>query len=110
MEITMAAARAIVRKYNPGLITNESTGEEGLMKITSNWAKSLLYCMKFVKRRGSTTTKYLVDDSEAIKNQFLADIIMVKELLEIPDDLILNWDHKGINIVPGYAWAMDQKG
>jgi len=35
---------------------------------------------------------------------------MVKELLEIPDDLILNWDHKGINIVPGYAWAMDQKG
>ena len=65
-KITMAAARAIVRKYNPGLITNESTGEEGLMKITSNWAKSLLYCMKFVKRRGSTTTKYLVDDFEAI--------------------------------------------
>ena len=36
MEITMAAARAIVRKYNPGLITNELTGEEGPIKITSN--------------------------------------------------------------------------
>ena len=68
-EITMAAARAIVRKYNPGLITNESTGEEGPIKITSTWAKSLLYCMKF---EGSTTTKYLVDDFEAIKNQILS--------------------------------------
>ena len=109
-EITMAAERAIVRKYNPGLITNELTGEEGPVKIISNWAKSSLYCMKFVKRRGSTTTKYLVDDFEAIKKQFLADFIMVKQLLEIPDDLVLNWDHTGINIVPGSTWTMDQKG
>jgi len=35
---------------------------------------------------------------------------MVKELQEIPCDLILNWDHAGINIVPGSAWTMDQKG
>ena len=109
-EITMAAARAIVRKYNPGLLTDESTGEEGPITITSNWAKSLLYRMKFVKRRGSTTTKYLVGDFESIKCQFLADIVMVKTLLEIPDDLILNWDHTGINIVPGSSWTMDQKG
>ena len=87
-EITMAAARAIVRKYNPGLIADESTGEDGLIRITSDWAKSLLYRMKFVKRRGSTTTKYLVDNFDAIKDQFLADIVMVKELQEIPDDLI----------------------
>jgi len=26
---------------------------------------------------------------------------MVKELQEIPGDLILHWDHMGINIVPG---------
>ena len=78
--------------------------------ITSDWVKSLLYHMKFVKRRGSTTTKYLVDDFVAIKGQFLADIVMVKELQEIPDDLILNWDHMGISIVPGSAWTMGQKG
>ena len=66
--------------------------------------------MKFVKRRGSTTTKYLVDDFEAIKNQFLADAVIVKNLLEIPDDLILNLDHTGINIVPGSTWTMDHKG
>ena len=37
-EITMAAARAIVRKYNPGLIADESTGEDGPIRITSDWA------------------------------------------------------------------------
>ena len=58
----------------------------------------------------STTTKYLVNDFDAIKGQFLADIVMVKELQEISDDLILNWDHTGINIVPSSAWTMDQKG
>ena len=31
-------------------------------------------------------------------------------MLEIPDDLILNWDHTGINIVPGSTWTMDHKG
>ena len=46
-EITMAAARAIVRKYNPGLIADEFTGEDGPIRITSDWAKSLLYHMKF---------------------------------------------------------------
>ena len=30
---------------------------------------------------------------------------MVKSLLEIPDDLISNWDHTGINIIPGTAWS-----
>jgi len=73
-------------------------------KNNIDWAKSLY------KRRGSTTTKYLVDDFEAIKSQFLADVVMVKELQEIPGDLILNWDHTGINIVPGSTWTMDQKG
>ena len=65
----MAAARVIIQKYNPRLITNKLIGEEGPIKVqvTSSWAKSLLYCMKFVKSRGSTITKYLFDDFEAIK-------------------------------------------
>jgi len=103
----MAAARAIVQKYNPTLISDESTGEEGLLRITSDWAKLLLHRMKFVKRRGSKTTKYLVANFDAIKSQFLADIVMVKALQRIPDDLNLNWDHMGINVVPDSAWTMD---
>ena len=44
------------------------------------------------------------------KSQFLADIVMFKALQRIPDDVNLNWDHTGINIIPGSAWTMDQKG
>ena len=105
-EITIAAAKAIIRKYNPQLLVDD----EGPITITSDWAKSLLYRMHFVKRRGSTTTKQLVDDFEAIKMQFLADLVTVTLLQEIPDDLVLNWDHTGINVVPGSAWTLDQKG
>ena len=65
-EITMAAAKAIVRKYNPELLADD----EGPITITPNWTKSLLYCIHFVKRRGSTTTKQLVNDFETIKMQF----------------------------------------
>ena len=29
---------------------------------------------------------------------------------DIPKDLVLNWDHMGVNIVPGSSWTMDLKG
>ena len=105
-EITIAAAKAIVQKYDPQLLAED----KGPITIKPDWAKSLLYHMHFVKRRGSTTTKQLVDDFEAIKIQFLADLITVKLLQEVPDDLVLNWDHIGINVVPGSAWTLYQKG
>ena len=28
----------------------------------------------------------------------------------MPSDLILNWDHTGINVVPGSQWTMEAKG
>jgi len=37
-----AAIRAIVRKYNPGLKADKSTGEDGPIRIASDWAKPLL--------------------------------------------------------------------
>ena len=48
--ITMAAARVIVWKYNPALIADESMGKDSPIRITLDWAKSLLYRMKFVKK------------------------------------------------------------
>ena len=66
--------------------------------------------MQFVKRRGSTNKKILVHDFEAIKTQFLTDVTAVVQMEDIPKDLVLNWDHTGVNIVPGLSWAMDLKG
>ncbi len=52
--ITMASATAIVYVE---LIETSLARNGGPITITANWAKSLLYRMNFVKRRGSTTMK-----------------------------------------------------
>lgn len=49
--------------------------------------------MRYVKRKGCTEKKIQVQDFEGIKAQFLTDIKAVVTLEDIPDQLILNWDH-----------------
>ena len=38
------------------------------------------------------------------------DILAVVKMEDIPDDLILNWHHTAVSIVPGSQWTMAQKG
>jgi len=40
----------------------------------------------------------------------LTDIKAVVTLKDIPDQLILNWDHNGINVVLTSLWTMEEKG
>ena len=104
--ITMAAATAIVRKADRNLL-----GENGgPSTITNNWAKSLLYRINFVKRRGSSTAMLTVANFEAVKEQFIIDVNTVVEIEEIPPQLVYNWDQTGISIVPVSSWTMEAKG
>ena len=77
--------------------------------LTKNWVKSLLFRLNYVKRRGSSTAKIMVNFDE-LKEQFLYDIKVVVEMEEIPFDLIFNWDQTAISIVPGSSWTMEEKG
>ena len=65
--------------------------------------------MNFVKRKGYSTTKNGYD-FENIKVNFLNDVFAIVKMEDIPDELILNWDHTPKNIVPGSSWTMAQKG
>ena len=103
--ITMAAATAIVRTVDRNLL--EENG--GPITITNNWAKSLLYRMNFVKRRGSSTAKLAVPNFEALKEQFVIDVNAVVEMEDIPPQLIFNCDQTGISVVPGSSWTMEAK-
>ena len=62
-----------------------------------------------MKRRGSSTAKMSVTNFEELKEQYLLDIKAVTIMEEVPPELILNWDHTGISIVPGCAWTMEVK-
>ena len=105
-DITMAAAIAIVRKSDRNLLAENG----GPITIASNWTKSFLSRMNFVKRRGSSTAMVTVTNFEAVKEQFLIDVNAVVEIEDIPPELILNWDQTAISIVPGSTWTMEAKG
>jgi len=69
-----------------------------------------LYRMNFAKRKGCSTAKPMVHNFGRFKVDFLNDISVVVKMEEIPDELVLNWDHMPVNIVPGSQWTMAQKG
>ena len=56
--------------------------------------------MGYVKRRANTKAKVNPSDFEAYKSQFLLDIKTVVEMEEIPKELVINWDHTGIQYMP----------
>ena len=51
----------------------------------------------------------MVCDFENIKVNFLNDVFAIVKMEDILDELILNWDHTPMNIVPGSSWTMAQK-
>ena len=104
--ITRATATAILRRANRNLLSENG----GPIDITVNWAKSLLYRMGFVKRRGSTAMKMTIENFETIKEQFLFNIQTVIDMEDVPVELVFNWDQTGISIVPGSMWTMELKG
>ena len=88
MAITMTTATAILRRADRNLLSDNW----GPIDITTNWAKSLLYRMGFVKRRGSTAMKMTIVCFEAIKEQFILDVKAVMEMEDVPPVLVFNWD------------------
>ena len=64
--------------------------------------------MCYVKRKGCTEKKIQVQDFEGTKSQFLMDVEAVVTLEDIPNQLILNWDHTAINVVPTSSWTMEE--
>ena len=66
--------------------------------------------MGFVKHRATTKSKVLVSDFDDLKKQFLFDIKAFTEMEEIPEDLVINWDHTGLHYVPVSSWTMAKEG
>ena len=66
--------------------------------LTKDWAKSLLKRMKFVKRRATTSkSKSVVEDFDAVKEEFLQQVMAMGTMEEIPPELIMNWDQTAIS-------------
>ena len=105
-EIVSSAAKGIVKNYDANLL--ECNG--GHITCNRPWAKALLRRMGYVKRRANTKSKVSVERFELLKAQFNFDIKVITEMEEVPDELIINWDHTGINYVPTSNWTMAEEG
>ena len=66
--------------------------------------------MGYVKRKGSNAGKITVSQFNEIQEEFLADIKAEVVMNDIPNDLIFNWDHTGIQLVPTGQWTMNWAG
>jgi len=72
-------------------------GDDGPITITKDWARSLSSKIHFVKRRANTKAKVSVPDFDQFKVQFAYDVRAIAGFEEIPESLVINWDHTGIH-------------
>ena len=66
-----------------------------------------------MKRRGNTKAKVNPSDFEELKTLFAFDVRCIVEINKIPDSLVINWDHTGVNYtlyVPVSSWTMEKEG
>lgn len=82
----------------------------GHIEISKAWAKHFMDHIGYSKRRVTTKASVSDVDFAALKAQFLFDIATVAAMEEIPQSLIINWDHTGINYVPVSNWTMAPTG
>ena len=104
--VVIACAEAIVKRVNNKLLKDNG----GPIDLSKTWAKSLLQRIGYVKRKASTSAKGEPSHFEELKEQYLLDIKAAVEITDIPMDLIMNWDHTGVNIVSSSQWTMEKRG
>ena len=92
----MACAEDPVKSHDSNLL--QANG--GQIAITKPWAQSLLLRMGHIKCKATTKAKVPVSKFDELKDQFLFDIKSMVQMEDIPNDLIINWDHTGLHYVP----------
>ena len=95
--VVLVASKAIVQHHNKKLAHDNG----GPITLTRHWARSILERINFVKRKATTAAKIEPSHFDELKEHYLLDIKVVVETEKVPSELVFNWDHTGINIVPG---------
>ncbi len=108
----MSKRRNIIRKrHGRSLSIVKNRDSNGVyIEINKHWGNFFLARLGYVKRRGNTKSKVSVEKFELLKSQFLFDIKSITAMEDIPEDLIINRDHTGLNYVPVSNWTMAEEG
>ena len=106
--VVVAAAEGIVTATDRTLLFENG----GHIKLSLDWAYSLLKRMGYVKRKATTKTRTALTQEEfaAVKKQYLWQIKKAVKDGKIPPDLVINWDQTGVNVVPSSQWTQAEQG
>ena len=104
--IVMACAEGLVKSHDSNLL--QANGEQ--IAITKPWAQIFLLRMGYVKHKATTKAKVPVSKFDELKDQLLLDIKSIVQMEDIPNDLIINWDHTGLHYVPVSSWTVVKEG
>ena len=96
-DIVSAAAIGIVKNFDANLLQVNG----GHISCSREWAKGLLTRMGYVKRRANTKSKVTVE---------VITVEVIRLMDAVPDELIINWDHTGLNYVPVSNWTVAKEG
>ena len=83
--MVIAAVTGIVRWHNSNVLAVNS----GHIVLTKDWAQYVLQKMGYAKRKATSKAK-VVENFQALKQQYSLDIKGIVEMEEIPQELILN--------------------
>ena len=98
----IATAKGLFKKANPPILVEYG----GPLKLGKPWARSLLQRMGFVKRKGTKSAKHLPEEFEKIEGKFHRRIGRRVRKYNIPDELIINWDQTGVEVIPSGNWTL----
>ena len=104
--VVMSAAEGLLNKFARYQLASNG----GHISVTKSWARSLLRRMGYTQRKGTKGIKHLPKDFDTIKSNYLADINKHISDNQIPDELVINWDQTGCQLLPGGNWTMEQRG
>lgn len=104
--LTITAAEGIVTAHDWTLLVQH----RGHIKLTYDWALSLLSRIGFVKKATTKAkSQYSKEKFQRLK-KYLNQVVSIIKVHNIPDSIAINLDQTGLNLVPSSDWTMAQKG
>eukprot|EP00058_Branchiostoma_floridae_P006720 XP_002592208.1 hypothetical protein BRAFLDRAFT_84636 [Branchiostoma floridae] len=104
--VIMSTAKGIIMRRDRSLLKEYG----GHIEITKAWVNSLLVRMNYVKRKATKAARKLPADFDESRATFLTRVSETVAELEIPEEMVINWDQTGVNIVPVGDWTLEEAG
>lgn len=104
--IIKAVSIAVTRKIAPQILVENG----GYLELSRRWAYNFAVRNGYVNRKGTKSTKANVPQKNEVCDKFRSECLKIIKEHSIPDDLIINWDETGVQLLPTANYTMEHAG